>query len=125
MMKVKNNAGFSLVEVVVAMAILASVIIPVCTGMMVSVRVNAKAEAMLKAKIAVSSAVETLMAQGITHESDDYAIPGIQEGEQTVEVKTFLEEGVTTYYNVVVKDQAGLVSVETSIRAVQEVGGGT
>lgn len=122
MMKQKHNAGFSLVEVIVAMAILASVVIPVCTGMMVSVRVNAKAEAMLRAKLAVSSTVETLRAHGVTCESENYAVPGIQEGEQAVQVRTFLDEGVAeedaTYYNVVVTDAEGLVAVTTIIHAV-------
>ena len=118
MMKVKNNAGFSLVEVVVAMAILASVIIPVCTGMMVAPKVNAKAEAMLRAKIAVSSAVETLMAEGI--DPDDLATY-----ENRFEGVTIELTDKDTYYNVEVSDNYGLVTVVTSIRAIAQEEGGS
>ena len=66
MMKEKHNGGFSLVEVLVSITLMASIVVPVCTSMLVAPRVNAKAEAMLEAKISVSSAVETLMAEGIS-----------------------------------------------------------
>ena len=113
-MKVKNNAGFSLIEVLIAIVLMASITIPICTGMVVSPKVNAKAEAMLRAKIAVSSAVETLMAEGI--DPDDLTtIPERFEG-VTIELKKDHEDD--TYYNVVVKDDAGMITVETSIRVV-------
>ena len=121
MMKGKHNGGFSLVEVLVAITLMASIVVPVCTGMLVAPRVNAKAEAMLEAKIAVSSAVETLMAEGIDQKKlDDY--PNRFAG---VDIELTDKD---TYYNVVVKDEFGLVKVETSIRAVRETpeeGGGT
>lgn len=40
-MKLKNNAGYSLVEVVVAIAILALIIVPVSTGMVTAFKMNA------------------------------------------------------------------------------------
>ena len=114
MMKGKHNGGFSLVEVLVSITLMASIVVPVCTSMLVAPRVNAKAEAMLEAKIAVSSAVETLMAEGI--DPDDLAtIPERFEG-VTIELKN--DHANDTYYNVVVSTD--LVTVETSIR---EVGG--
>ena len=116
MMKVKNNAGFSLVEVVVAMAILASVIIPVCTGMMVSVRVNAKAEAMLKAKIAVSSAVETMMAKGYSEQLEENLESG------NIQITATHDVDKPYYYNVVVTDTEGLVTVTTSVHAAVPAG---
>ena len=118
MMKVKNNAGFSLVEVVVAMAILASVIIPVCTGMMVAPKVNAKAEAMLRAKIAVSSAVETMMAEGI----DPDALAEYPDRFAGVNVELKKENEEDTYYNVEVTDTEGLVTVTTSVHAAKPAG---
>ena len=115
MMKVKNNAGFSLVEVVVAMAILASVIIPVCTGMMVAPKVNAKAEAMLRAKIAVSSAVETMMAKGYSEQ--------LEENLESGNIRIYATQGDKPYYyNVVVTDTEGLVTVTTSVHAAVPAG---
>ena len=115
MMKGKNNGGFSLVEILVAMAILASVVIPVCSSMVLSVRVNGKAEAMMKARLAVSSAVETLMAEGAEKEKNyESDFPGVK--------ITVTDADETYYYNVVVEDEAKLVTVTTVIRAA---GGGT
>ena len=39
-MKEKNNGGFSLVEVLLAMMILAAIVIPVCSGILLSVRMG-------------------------------------------------------------------------------------
>lgn len=64
-MKNKQDGGFSLIEVVLAMVILALIVVPTCSSLVLSFRVNAKAEALLQAQLAVSSAVEELMAKGI------------------------------------------------------------
>lgn len=64
-MKKAKNGGYSLVEVLVAIALLAIITIPTYTCLVLSVRLNAKTDEMLKAQLAVSSAVETLMAKGI------------------------------------------------------------
>lgn len=61
----KGNAGYSLVEIVIAMALLAIITIPTYTCLNMSVKINAAADQLLKAQLAVSSAVETLMAEGI------------------------------------------------------------
>ena len=61
----RRSAGFSLVEVVVAIAILGMAVIPVSGGLVLSHRLNARSEQILQARLAVSGAVETLMAQGI------------------------------------------------------------
>lgn len=67
-MKNKQEGGFSLIEVVLAMVILALIVVPTCTSLVLSFRVNAKADAMMQAQLAVSSAVEQLMANGISGE---------------------------------------------------------
>ena len=118
----RNNAGFSLIEVLVAIAVLAAVVIPVCSSMVLSVSVNAKAEAVLQARTAVSSAVETLMTQGITGESDAYdrvgdadLFPGV-----TVETaKQDPDDETPAYYIVEVADDNQLVTITTKIRAVE------
>lgn len=62
----KQTAGFSLIEVVVAIAILGMVTIPLGGGLVLSHRLNARSEQMIQARLDVSNAVETLMAEGIT-----------------------------------------------------------
>lgn len=73
-MNKKNNAGFSLVEVLVAIVILGILSAPVCTSLVLSTRMNVKATELLEAQLAVSSAVETLMAEGITGASTEYDV---------------------------------------------------
>lgn len=73
-MKNKQDGGFSLIEVVLAMVILALIVVPTCSSLVLSYRVNAKADAMLQAQLAVSSAVEKLMADGINDARANRAI---------------------------------------------------
>lgn len=70
-MKRKNNEGFSLVEILVAMAILAAAVIPACSSLILSHRLNAKTDSLLQKQLAVSSAVEALMAKGIPENYDE------------------------------------------------------
>ena len=70
-MKQKNDAGFSLIEVLVAITLLAAIVVPTCSSLIMSFRMNAKTEKMLQAQLAVSSAVETLMAKGIPENYND------------------------------------------------------
>lgn len=63
--KGKNNGGFSLIEVLAAITVMAIVIGPICAGLVVSARLNARCETLLQDQLAVKSAVETLMADGI------------------------------------------------------------
>ncbi len=122
-MKQKRNAGFSLVEVLAAIVVLAIIVIPVCSSMVLSVRMNAKAEATLRARLAVSSALETMMAEGITGASDNYDITVEGDRFPGVTVKTAKETELDTYYIVKVFDGSSesesLVSVTTKIRAAQ------
>lgn len=109
-MKLKNNAGYSLVEVVVAIAILALIIVPVSTGMVTAFKMNAKAEQLMQAELAVSSAVEKLMANGIDGKpiaAEEY--PGVT-------IKTDLADN-GLYYEVTVKSDT--VEVTTYIRAAE------
>lgn len=65
----KWNAGYTLIEVLVAISILGIIVSPVCANLVMSLRVNNKTDEMLQAQLAVSSAVETLMAEGIAWEN--------------------------------------------------------
>ena len=112
-MKLKNNAGYSLVEVVVAIAILALIIVPVSTGMVTAFKMNAKAEQLMQAELAVSSAVEELMAKGINGEPiADNEYPGVT-------IKTELSDDGLYYDVTVTSDNVSGVVVTTCIRAVE------
>lgn len=65
----KSNAGYTLIEVLVAISILGILVVPTCNNLIMSLRVNEKTDDMLHAQLAVSSVVETLMAEGIGWES--------------------------------------------------------
>lgn len=139
----KGNAGATLIEIVVSMAILGALVIPTCSSMVLAFRVNAKADAVMQAQLAVSSAVETLMAEGINPDlaSDDTdtlydtVTTGGEKKDYFLGVKITVspstvivtennsEKKVTLpCYDVTVTDDAGLVTVTTTIR---EGGGGT
>lgn len=69
--KHNQTAGFSLIEVLVAITILGLVVVPIGSSLVLSFRLNARSGDTLQAQLAVSSAVETIMAEGFTDE-DDY-----------------------------------------------------
>ena len=87
-MKNKQEGGFSLIEVVLAMVILALIVVPTCSSLVLSFRVNAKADAMMQAQLAVSSAVEQLMAVGIDEGRANDAIAKQQDYDMILEAKT-------------------------------------
>ena len=66
-MKRKNNEGFTLIETLIAIVVLGIVVVPVCSSLVMSFRMNEKADALLQDQLAVSSVVETLMAEGISN----------------------------------------------------------
>ena len=84
-----NNDGFSLVEIVAAIAILGIFFGTACSGLVLGLRMNEKTDAMLQAQLAVSSAVETLMAEGIAADSDLYEL--VQKTNNGTEVKNVFE----------------------------------
>lgn len=85
----RNNAGFSLVEIVAAIAILGIFFGTACTSLVLGLRMNEKTDAKLQAQLAVSSAVETLMAEGIAADSDLYEL--VQKTNNGTEVKNVFE----------------------------------
>lgn len=122
-MKRNHNGGYSLIEILIAIAVLGIVTIPATTSLLTAHRVNVKAEKMLTAQLQVSSAVETLMATGIKNGENFDTL----EAELNVEIPdptkatdpTTREE--LPYYNVTVTSNIeGLesVTVTTYIRAI-------
>ena len=65
MKRKSNNGGYSLIEILIAISILGIIVVPTCQNLLVSLRINQRTEEMIQAQLAVSSAVETLMAEGI------------------------------------------------------------
>lgn len=114
--KCNGREGFSLIEVVVAITLLGLVTAPVGASLILAQRINLRSEALMQDQLAVTSAVETLMAEGIAGESENYASGRFQ----GVTVKT-AKEGAS--YKVTAS--GGSVSIDTYIRpADTEEGGG-
>lgn len=117
----ERTAGFSLLEVVVAIAIIGLISAPICTSLILAGRINAHSQAVMEAHLNVRTAVETLMKDGVTAESKNYRADEFP----NVTIKTE-KDGENPYYHVTVSDKPTepLVTVETYVRAVPK-GGGT
>lgn len=125
-MKRKHNGGYSLIEVLIAMAVLGIITIPTTSALLTAHRMNVKAEQMLEAQLDVSSAVETLMAEGVSQELTDYTndtqYPGVKI--TTKKYTETMDNGTVIthpYYEVTVTsnmEKMDSVFVETYIRAV-------
>lgn len=117
----ERTAGFSLLEVVVAIAIIGLISAPICSSLILAGRINAHSQAVMEAHLNVRTAVETLMKDGVTAESDKYR----ERDFPNVTIKTE-KDGENPYYHVTVSDKRTepLVTVETYVRAVSPEGGG-
>ena len=114
-MKTRSNAGFSLVEVLVAIVLLGIMAVPTCTGLVMSVRLNDKTDQVMRSQLAVSSAVETLMAEGITHASDTYDV--VDDVDRFPGVTVVTEDAGGMFYKVTVtSEEETSVYVTTFIR---------
>lgn len=121
-MKRKHNGGYSLIEVLIAMAVLGIVTIPTTSALLTAHRMNVKADAMLQAQLQVSSAVEVMMAEGIKTANigndaaagtdQKYKLPDDIEATAVVNTNT---DPTDLYYQVTVS--SGDVQVVTYIRA--------
>lgn len=118
----ERTAGFSLLEVVVAIAIIGLISAPICTSLILAGRINAHSQAVMEAHLNVRTAVETLMKDGVTAESKNYRADEFPK----VTIKTE-KDGENPYYHVTVSDKSTepLVTVKTYVRAVSPEGGGT
>lgn len=118
----ERTAGFSLLEVVVAIAIIGLISAPICTSLILAGRINAHSQAVMEAHLNVRAAVETLMKNGVTEESDNYHV----DDSSNVTIKTKKDPEGKPYYRVTVKDKPTepLVTVVTYVRAVSPKGGG-
>ncbi|MBQ2996133.1 MAG: prepilin-type N-terminal cleavage/methylation domain-containing protein [Oscillibacter sp.] len=116
----KGTAGSTLVEVVVAIAILGLVTAPICSSMLVAARINARSRDVMTAQLQLSSAVEQLMAEGIDEGKgigDKISSPGV---EVTVEGV----DGSGKYYEITVTSELlDTVSVKTCVKSKRRFGG--
>ena len=62
--KYNRTEGFSLIEAVVAITILGIIAVPMLTSLLKSYQLNLRSDERMQAQLAVSSAVETIMAEG-------------------------------------------------------------
>lgn len=117
----ERTAGFSLLEVVVAIAIIGLISAPICSSLILAGRINAHSQAVMEAHLNVRTAVETLMKDGVTKTDTAYR----KNDFSNVTIITE-KDGDNPYYRVTVKDKhtEPLVTVKTYVRAVPE-GGGT
>lgn len=117
----ERTAGFSLLEVVVAIAIIGLISAPICSSLILAGRINAHSQAVMEAHLNVRTAVETLMKDGVTEENNKYR----ERDFSNVTIKTKKGPDGDPYYRVTVKDNhtEPLVTVETYVRAVPEGGG--
>ena len=118
----QRTAGFTLVEIIVAIAIMGLVSAPICASLVLAGRINARSQAVMEAQLDVRTAVETLMEEGVTEASGDYRaeeFPGVK-------IQTEQERTGDPYYKVTVSDDRAepLVTVDTYIHAAPG-GGGT
>ena len=109
-------AGFSLIEVIVGIAVLGLVTVPLCASLVLSVRINAHSRDLMNAQLAAASAVETLMESGINKEAfnDDNEWKAPPDGVEVVAV----QDGENPWYNVTVTGTVNgqSVAIETIIR---------
>lgn len=114
----ERTAGFSLLEVVVAIAIIGLISAPICSSLILAGRINAHSQAVMEAHLNVRTAVETLMKDGVTEENNKYR----ERDFPNVKITTKKEHPSDPYYRVTVSDKR--VTVETYVRAVLPGGGG-
>ena len=149
-MQNKHDEGFSLVEILVAIVILAAFVVPTCSALVLANEMNNRTDDLMQAQLAVSSAVETLMAEGIpaskladgitenvTNPQDStkilysfstYSYQDIRFSAVTISVVEVVKEIGDQYvkmpwYDVKVTSNDELVEVTTSVRAVPNGGG--
>jgi prepilin-type N-terminal cleavage/methylation domain-containing protein len=102
-MQNKHDEGFSLIEILVAIVILAAFVVPICGALLMSNEMNTRTDNLMQAQLAVSSAVEILMAEGIpaeTPETNDYGattkvVVETKPNNQEAETPTGETEGTT------------------------------
>lgn len=127
-----RTAGFSLIEVVVGIALLGLVTAPVCASLVLSVRMNSHAQALMQARLQASGVVETLLAEGIdvTPAEGEEAVWGEKvDGHWTREIdgvdvtvtEVIENEASQPYYEVTVSGSVGVEGKEETVLFTTQV----
>ena len=87
MKKFKERCGAALLEVMISIAMLGLLMVPISSGILMSFRINQRSDEIMQARLAVSSAVETIMAVGVDSRTtlddlNNLNLDGIKEFEQ-------------------------------------------
>ena len=146
-MQNKHDEGFSLIEILVAIVILAAFVVPTCSALVMSNEMNNRTDTLMQAQLAVSSAVETLIAEGIAldlqsdsikvkcvevdvtlqngdsykalrYETEDIRFPSVKLTLTQAKEKVGGQYVLMPWYDVKVTSTDGLVEVETAVRKV-------
>lgn len=117
---IKNKQGFSLLEVVVSIAVLGLMVAPVCSSLVLSHRLNANSEEILQARLLVESTVEQLMAEGLVYEIED-GVPTIANIiPEDIELKNINAGDDELWYSITVESKvAPEVTVDTIVKAAK------
>ena len=131
----KRIAGFSLIEVIVGIAVLGMVVLPVCASLILSVRINSHSRDLMNAQLEATAVVETLMESGINPSGKCGLDTGeIFQQDSERQWTMTLENGAVIMlkqddvndpdYAVTVtgEENGRAVSIKTRIRAVEQVG---
>lgn len=106
----KQNEGSSLIEVLVAIALLGLIAASTAAGLVLSHRLNARSEELLQAQLRLSSCLEILRAEGIDPDriNAESGIPLYPvDTLENITVKTERVAGETLYYVTVTDDVTG------------------
>ena len=123
--KYNQTEGFSLIEVMVSIAILGFVAVPMFTGLLFSYRLNQRSDEKLQAQLAVSNAVETIMAEGYKSADNDYEtrFPSVSLTAEAV-INSDPDNPLTIYYELTAS--CGDIIINTCVRPyVAPPGGGS
>ena len=119
MKKFKERCGAALLEVMISIAMLGLLMVPISSGILMSFRINQRSDEIMQARLAVSSAVETIMAEGV----ENYYNPTIGSTfvlkGATVTVNSSTKEcwNITVSCPIGVDGSGDTVSVNTNVRS--------
>lgn len=110
--RMRKSAGSTLIEVVVAIAILGIVTVPVCQSLVMAHEINSRTDELMAQQLLVTGKVEELMANGVSL--------GVEYSTDNVTVNVAKDDGSAAYRVTV---STADVSVETYIRPAQTESG--